>query len=101
MRKMPMPRRTSAPSTRAPTRTIRAGSRRCMVLLRVRLAGEEAAEQRVGRAVGLLPGAHEGEAPVGEEDHAVADVAGERDVVGDDDRGDAELALGGADELAD
>src|SRR5436309_9102332 len=101
MRKVTAARTATDTSTRAPTRAALPRLCRGIVLLRVLLAGEEAGEARVGRAVGLLPAADEAEAALGEEDHAVADVAAEGDVVGDDDGGDVELALGGADEPAD
>src|SRR6185295_18990731 len=99
MTKMPTARTAAANRMTRPTRIARVLGDVLFLLLLT--AGQEVAEGGIVAALGLLPVAEEAELPFGEQGDAVADAAGQRDVVGHHDRGDSQLLLDRVHELAD
>src|SRR3954470_2358361 len=99
--KIPAARMRMAARITRPTRTSRRLGDMLELLLAFLAAGEEVAQPRVVALLGLRPAAEEAELAVDQQGDAVAHPAGQGDVVGDDDRGDAGLFADRVDQLAD
>src|SRR5687768_2418214 len=100
IRKMPTAKAAKAARITNPTRTaLPLPGSRCILFLLV--AGQESRQLRMAGAVGLLPGPDESELALRQIAEPVSHPPRQRDVMGDDDGGHAELLLDRVDELAD